>query len=212
MARVRWTYDASKTVDHFLVAKKSRTEDAYGTALDISYSVGGPNRDKKGFFIDDADGQPGDCYRITAVGPEGEDVSFTIIPPPPPPTCLVVGFIYNPNGTPAEGAKVFVSTPLDSSAKLSKLSSGVSGSGVKNVAMTTVITTVVTDENGMFQTSLLQGAPVKISIPSLPITRAFIVPQKLGPMNFLEVQQIVGRDFDQLWPEATGEPPFIPVA
>lgn len=215
MYTIRWDHNTRVAVSSFTLTKKVLGSTIFESLTSVPFSVSGPNYDRRSaqFYYVDTLAEPGDTIKISPIG-TGEDVepTYFVVPPATSERCLLVGYVFDVSGAPLEGVTVYATSVGSHRNQLFDSSAGLVGSGRHNVVLAQTALVTATDEHGMWQHRLLRKTPGAILIPSLALGRAFYTPDQEGPVNWLDIQEMVSADFSMFWPEARGLPLNIPVA
>lgn len=196
------TYNIEKSVD------KGKT---YAPLGSFAASTTGPNYDArtKRFFFDDAAGNAGNVYSVTAVGALGvSDPTIIIAPPEPVKTCLVVGYVRDLFGSVDQSVMIAISS-FGTRDEVWAASEGIVGQAARGLGVKPSFRQVYVDENGMFQAELIRNCYAKITISDLQYELYFIVPNEPGPVNVRDIQALRSQELE-LFSEPKGGGGYLP--
>ncbi len=210
--RIAWGFDPTAGITSFVLTKSTDGGLEYDALATIPFNVSGANFDRatRTFFYIDAAGNPGDTYKIVAVGPLGSsEPSYIVAPPGTPAKCLVVGYALNGFGEADTKLAVHIET-YGARGNWGYSPSGVVGQNPMALGVLQSSKIAYSDENGMWQVDLLQRTYARITIAKLSLDWAFEVPDREGPVNIRDIPLIRQADFFSQFPNQQGVKPRIP--
>ena len=211
--RLEWAPDpAGNGVTTYNIEKSTDKGVSWAVLDDVAYNVNGGSFDKpsRRFYYVDAEGNPGDIYRLNAQGTWGtSDWVFLIAPPGTQPLCQVFGYVDTAFAIQDVQTRIVVSAFMPNGRQWARNTQGLVSHNPEGLGILEGERVVYPDANGIWKVDVAQGVYCKVYIPALNFVWVFEVPRELGPRNIRDILAVRGADFDSVWGEQTGEPRTI---
>lgn len=211
---ITWAFDSSAAITSFVLTKSTDKGSSYVALATVTFDVSAtaPNYlpATKEFFYDDAAGNPGDIYSVTAVGALGtSEAVLGVAPPVAPGTCLVLGYLRDAAGFVDPTSPIYVEAAGSRGEGWVVNPSGIVSQNPEALGIARDSSTTYCDTSGMWLVRLVRRCVARIRVPAQDFVWTFLVPDESGPVNIRDIKQLRPGDYYGIFPALDGDSPGI---